>query len=87
MSSQDSLHLSPLTEHIVIGGTYIHYKNLPYKVIALAHHSETLEELVVYQALYGEGGLWVRPLKMFLETVQVDDKAVKRFDLNNSSFL
>ena len=52
-------------------GTYEHYKGKKYRVIGVAKHSETLEELVVYRALYGEHGLWVRLLKMFLETVEV----------------
>ena len=48
-------------------------------VIGKARHSETLEELVVYRALYGEGGLWVRPLDMFLEDVEQDGRVVPRF--------
>ena len=62
-----------------IGGKYRHYKGNLYEVIGVARHSETLEEMVVYRALYGEGGLWVRPLGMFLETVSVDGKNVPRF--------
>ena len=60
-------------------GKYEHYKGNQYEVIGVAKHSETLEELVVYRALYGEHGLWVRPLKMFLETVEVGDKKIPRF--------
>lgn len=60
-------------------GKYKHYKGNNYEVIGVANHSETLEELVVYRALYGENGLWVRPLTMFLETVEVDGKKVPRF--------
>ncbi len=48
-------------------------------VLHLAKHSETLEDMVVYQALYGEYGVWVRPLKMFLEEVEVDGMLVNRF--------
>ena len=62
-----------------IGGKYRHYKGNLYEVIGVARHSETLEEMVVYRALYGEGGLWVRPLGMFLENVTVDGKSVPRF--------
>lgn len=51
-----------------------------YEVIGVSKHSETLEKLVVYRALYGENELWVRPLKMFLEEVEVDGKKVPRFE-------
>ncbi len=61
-------------------GRYRHYKGKEYQVIGVARHSETLEELVVYQALYGEGELWVRPLSMFLEEVEVDGKKMPRFE-------
>jgi len=60
-------------------GKYRHYKGNEYEVIGLAEHSETLEDLVVYQALYGERELWVRPVKMFLEEVEVDGKKIPRF--------
>jgi hypothetical protein len=60
-------------------GRYQHYKGQYYKVIGIAKHSETLEELVVYQQQYGAFGLWVRPLQMFLEDVTVDGQSVKRF--------
>lgn len=60
-------------------GRYRHYKGHDYRVIGLARHSETLEPLVVYQALYGEGGLWVRPAAMFTGTVGVDGALVPRF--------
>ena len=52
-------------------GKYRHYKNKLYQVIEVAIHSETMEEMVVYRPLYGEGKLWVRPLDVFLETVEV----------------
>ena len=64
---------------VVIGGKYEHYKGKPYRVLAVAKHSETLEEMVVYQQLYGEEGIWVRPLEMFLETVEVEGKSISRF--------
>ena len=60
-------------------GLYEHYKKNKYQVLGVAIHSETLEELVVYRALYGEGLIWVRPLKMFLETVEVDGETKPRF--------
>jgi len=60
-------------------GKYKHYKGKSYEVVGIAKHSETLEELVVYRALYGKNDLWVRPLKVFLEEVEVDGKKVPRF--------
>ena len=62
-------------------GLYKHYKGNIYEVIGVAKHSETLEEMVVYNATYQTEGenLWVRPLKMFIETIVVDGKNVKRF--------
>jgi hypothetical protein len=62
-------------------GTYRHYKGNTYQVLGVAKHSETEEELVVYQALYGNLGLWVRPLDMFQGEVQVKKKSVPRFEL------
>ena len=61
------------------GGYYLHYKNKLYRAVGVAKHSETLEEMVVYEPQYGEGGLWVRPLDMFLENVTVEGKEVPRF--------
>lgn len=65
----------------VKSGLYKHYKGNTYEVIGVAKHSETLEEMVVYKATYQKEGenLWVRPLKMFLETIVVDGKNVRRF--------
>ncbi len=60
-------------------GTYGHYKGNKYRVIGVAKHSETLENMVVYEAQYGEGGLYVRPLEMFLEKVAVAGASVPRF--------
>lgn len=60
-------------------GLYRHYKGNDYEVVAVARHSETLELVVVYRALYGEGGLWVRPYAMFCEDVVVDGRKVRRF--------
>lgn len=60
-------------------GKYQHYKGDYYKVIGLATHSETMEKLVVYRALYGEKSLWVRPLLMFTENIEIDGKQIPRF--------
>ncbi|HVU16554.1 MAG TPA: DUF1653 domain-containing protein [Candidatus Didemnitutus sp.] len=60
-------------------GRYRHYKGGEYRVISLARHSETLEPMVVYQALYGEGGTWVRPAKMWSEMVDVGGEKRTRF--------
>lgn len=61
-------------------GKYRHYKGNYYEVIDIARHSKTLEELVVYKALYGDGGLWVRPRSMFTETIVVNGISVPRFE-------
>jgi len=60
-------------------GRYRHYKGQDYEVIGVARHSETEEELVVYRTLYGDFSLWVRPLAMFTEEIEVDGQRVKRF--------
>lgn len=66
-------------EQPIIGGKYRHFKGNEYEVIAIARHSETLEPLVVYRALYGEGDIWVRPLTMFGDTVTRDGETFPRF--------
>lgn len=60
-------------------GRYRHYKGGEYEVIDVARHSETEELLVVYRPLYGERALWVRPLTMFLESVEIDGETIPRF--------
>ena len=60
-------------------GRYRHFKGGEYEVLGIARHSETQEPMVVYRALYGEGGLWVRPASMWNETVCRDGKAFRRF--------
>ena len=60
-------------------GKYRHFKGKEYEVIGVAKHSESLEEMVVYRALYGDGGLWVRPASMWNEEVEKDGKRYKRF--------
>jgi len=66
---------------MIQAGVYRHYKGNTYQVIGLAKQSETEEDLVVYRALYGAFGLWVRPLEMFCEKVEIGGKIVPRFEL------
>jgi len=63
-----------------LGARYRHFKGNEYLVLHVARHSETLEEYVVYQALYGEHGIWVRPLEMFMSMKEVDGRQVYRFE-------
>jgi hypothetical protein len=72
-------HLPPLPT--IAPGRYRHYKGGEYAVVDIARHSETLEPLVVYRALYGEHGLWVRPYAMFFEQIEVDGRSQPRFAL------
>lgn len=65
---------------IKIGKKYRHFKGKEYLVMHVATHSETLEEYVVYQALYGEMGIWIRPIDMFLGQKEVNGVMVNRFD-------
>ena len=70
-------------------GIYRHYKGKNYEVLGIGRHSETLEEFVVYRALYenefGFGCIWIRPLKMFSEEVEFEGRKVKRFSLISES--
>jgi cyclomaltodextrinase / maltogenic alpha-amylase / neopullulanase len=61
-------------------GTYRHYKGLEYELVDVAKNSETLEEFVVYRALYGNRQLWIRPKEMFFEVVRKDGKEFPRFE-------
>lgn len=61
-------------------GRYRHYKGNEYEVLGVARHSETLEAMVVYRALYGEGGLWVRPASMWSQNVTLEGRQIKRFE-------
>ena len=65
----------------LVGRTFRHFKGNLYRLEGFAKDSETMEEVVVYRALYDEGGLWVRPAKMFFETVECDVRTTKRFEL------
>ena len=64
----------------LVGREFRHFKGNLYRLEGFAKDSETQEEMVVYRALYGEGGLWVRPAKMFFETVECDGRTMKRFE-------
>ncbi|BDU53842.1 DUF1653 domain-containing protein [Limnohabitans sp. INBF002] len=75
MNDQD---LPPLQETPI--GLYRHYKGGQYEVIGTARHSETLEAMTVYRALYGAHGLWVRPAAMFSETIEIDGVVRPRFE-------
>ena len=61
-------------------GLYRHFKGNEYEVLYIAKHSETLEPMVVYKALYGDGGVWVRPAEMWNETVTREGKAFRSFE-------
>ncbi|MDO4833066.1 MAG: DUF1653 domain-containing protein [Clostridia bacterium] len=61
-------------------GLYRHFKGNEYEVLYIAKHSETIEPMVVYKALYGDGGVWVRPAEMWNETVTREGKTFKRFE-------
>jgi hypothetical protein len=75
MRSKQDEELEPM----VMPGRYRHYKGQEYEVLGVARHSETEEEFVVYRALYGDFGLWVRPVGMFEELVDIDGRLIPRF--------
>ncbi len=78
--------LTPIAPELIIPlGLYEHYKGGRYEVLGNARHSETLEPMTVYRALYGEKGLWARPSAMFLEAISVDGVCRKRFQRIDSS--
>ena len=66
---------------MIKNGVYRHYKGNLYEVLSFAKHSETLEDMVVYKALYGDFGIWVRPMHMWDDEIVIDGKTVKRFML------
>lgn len=71
---------SVVKQNIIKPGRYRHYKGNEYEVIGVGSHSETLEAMVVYRPLYGEGGLWVRPAAMWDEIIEKDGITIKRFE-------
>lgn len=69
-----------MSEKIIkIGSKYKHFKGNEYLVIHIAKNSETMEDMVVYQALYGDKNIWVRPLSMFWDYVDIEGKLIRRF--------
>jgi cyclomaltodextrinase len=68
-------------------GKYQHYKGKEYEVLGTAKHTETMESFVVYRALYGDRGTWIRPKSMFLESVSIDGKEVPRFKFIGNELL
>lgn len=73
-------HDKDIEKNLVIEGVYKHYKGNSYKVLAVARHSEDLSSYVVYQALYGDYSIWIRPLGMFLENVTILGISRPRFE-------
>ena len=69
----------------LVGREFRHFKGNLYRLEGFAKDSETLEEMVVYRALYGEHGLWVRPAKMFFETIEREGKKMNRFELKDEN--
>jgi len=70
-----------MMEPVLVGRKYRHYKGNEYEVLAIGKHTETLEQLVIYRALYGNGDVWVRPYDMFAEKVEVKGEMIPRFTL------
>ena len=68
-------------KHLPVRGKYRHFKGMGYEVVGIAHHTETMEDMVVYRALYGEGELWVRPVSMWEEEVERGGVTYRRFTL------
>lgn len=77
--SRLSAKLTQATTLVTVGARYTHYKQLSYKVLALALREEDNEPCVVYQAEYGDGVTWIRPVSSWIEEVEVNGKKVKRF--------
>ena len=73
--------MTPEQAQTLVGREFVHFKGNRYRLVAIAKHSETLEPIVVYRALYGEGGVWVRPFAMFFEDVDRDGYSGPRFRL------
>ena len=76
-----SAAMTPEQAQEFVGREFVHFKGNRYRLVAIAKHSETLEPIVVYRALYGEGGVWIRPFAMFFEDVDRDGYSGPRFRL------
>ena len=76
--------MTPDEAQALVGLEFVHFKGNRYRLLAIAKHSETLEPFVVYQALYGEHGVWVRPFDMFFEDVERDGYHGPRFRLEEA---
>jgi len=72
-------HIKPFAQESLPPGRYRHYKGRDYEVLGVAHHSETGEAVVVYRCLYGDYSMWVRPLDMFQESVELAGERISRF--------
>ena len=79
METASNILDSFIINNVPMSKFYRHFKGNVYKVLHVAKHSETLEEYVVYQAMYGERGVWIRPKEMFEETIVRDGVEIKRF--------
>ena len=79
MNQSKHLPITPIVSDVT-PGIYRHYKGNRYRVLSLAHHSETMEELVIYEPLDTDTGVWARPLSMWNETVTVDGTEKRRFE-------
>lgn len=77
--SQLSARLAKAAKQVTVGARYLHYKQLSYKVLALALREKDNEPCVIYQAEYGDNITWIRPVSSWIEEVEVDGKKVKRF--------
>lgn len=77
--NEQLLPFSETSKTLCPGDVYEHYKGAQYRILAVARHSESLEEMVVYEALYGEHDVWVRPLSMFLEKILLNGLTKPRF--------
>lgn len=77
--AQLSAKLAQVAQQVTVGARYMHYKQLSYKVLALALREEDNEPCVIYQAEYGDKVTWIRPVSSWVEEVEIDGKRVKRF--------